>query len=94
MFCLRQGLKQSPGLTSGLTPLRPSFPLAVLTLPLSPSFRNLLDKDMFSKSDPRKSCSDTNKNNSNDVMTHCSDTLEPFLSANYVPGPIPGAFRL
>uniref|UniRef100_A0A8C0MW01 Copine-5 n=2 Tax=Canis lupus familiaris TaxID=9615 RepID=A0A8C0MW01_CANLF len=52
MFCLRQGLKQSPGLTSGLTPLRPSFPLAVLTLPLSPSFRNLLDKDMFSKSDP------------------------------------------
>lgn len=96
LFCLWPGLRLSLGLTLGLTPLRPSSPLAVLTLPLSPSFRNLLDKDMFSKSDPRKSCSDTNNsnNNSNDMVTDGSDTLEPFLSSSEALGPFPGPSRL
>lgn len=55
----RRLIKLAEGATSSVCPSknRPeaaSSPPTLLTPPLSPSFRNLLDKDMFSKSDPRK----------------------------------------
>lgn len=85
MCCLRPGPRQLPGLSNSLnhtTHILLSW--AVLT-PVSLSFRNLLDKDMFSKSDPRKFCSDNNNSNTTNkgIMTDCrsQSVLEPLLSS-------------